>query len=155
MFSFARRKPSVDLCPYVRRICDLTTPNLPNVDSSGRTENRSNRTIPTLLCPWENRGPAIDECTSCLTSDLSDRGVRLVLTQPLHAQQVVLGYWIDEDDMEEPWFFLADVRRCQAVGGGFWNLGVELTDLAHVEFREEVAPLREFATQLLPPLVRS
>ena len=28
MFTFAKHKKTVDLYPYIRRICDLTTPNL-------------------------------------------------------------------------------------------------------------------------------
>jgi hypothetical protein len=155
MFSFSSRKPSIDLCPYVRRICDLTTPNLPNVASVARSENRSNRAIPTLICPWENSKPVVDECSTCLTTDLSDRGARLVLPQPVHVEQVLLGYWIDEADMPDPWFFLGEVRRCQAAGGGFWNLGVELIELANNQYRDDLSPLREHAARLLPPVLQS
>ena len=102
----------------------------------------------------DDEKPFVDEWSTCLTSDLSDRGARLVLSQPLHAEQVLLGYWIDDADMTEPWFFLADVRRCRAAGGGFWNLGVELMEFANDSLREEIAPLRKFAERLLPPAVK-
>lgn len=154
MFSFAKRKTTVDLFPYVRRICDLTTPNLPNVASVDRSENRSNRTIPTLICPWDAGHPAVEECTTCLTGDLSDRGARLILMRRLHVEQVVLGYWIDSVDMPEPWFFLAEARRCHPAGGGFWNLGVEFTQLASDAYREELMPLKEQVAQLLPPVLQ-
>lgn len=155
MFPFTQRKPAVEIQPFVRRICDLTTPNLPTGESLGRIANRSNRTIPTLMCPWENGRPVLEESTICLTSDLSDQGARIVLTQPINADQVVLGYWMAESGMTEPWFLLAEVRRCQAAGGGYWNLGVEWTGLAHDRYRDRVAPLKNSAAQLLPPVAKA
>ena len=152
MYLFAKRNRSAELFPYVRRICDLTTPNLPQVDSVGRSENRLNRAIPTLLCPWERNRPVADESSICLTCDMSDRGARLMLNQPIDVEEIVLGYWIQDVDMPEPWFFLADVRRCQPAGGGFWSLGVELTYPAHDRYRDRLVDLKKLAAHLIPPL---
>lgn len=151
MFSFANHKKTVDLCPYVRQICDLTTPNLASM-FAGRSEDRCNRAIPTLLCPWENDRPSTDECAICLTSDLADRGVRLVLAQPFRAERVAVGYWIGSDQMREPWYFLGDVRRNQPIGGGFWAVGIELTEFANADHAEAFGGLREAAAKLLPPV---
>ncbi len=151
MFSFANHKKIVDLYPYIRQICDLTTPNLATM-FAGRSEDRFNRTIPTLLCPWEDDRPVVDECAICLTSDLADRGVRLVLTQPFRAETVAVGYWIDAEHMCEPWFFLGEVRRNQPIGGGFWAVGIELTEFANTVHREAFADLRASAAKLLAPV---
>jgi len=150
MYSFAKNKKTVDLFPYIRRICDLTTPNLATV-TGGRSEDRFNRTIPTLIYPWENGRPSEDECSVCLTSDLADRGVRLVLAQPFHAERAVLGYWIGCEQMREPWFFLGEVRRNQPIGGGFWSVGIKLTEFANEDYQQLLAPLTETASKLLPP----
>lgn len=150
MYSFAQHKKAVDLQPYIRRISDLTTPNLSTL-STGRAEPRLNRTIPTLLLPWENGQPLVDEISICLTTDVADRGVGLVLSQPFRAKQVVVGYWVSDDDMPEPWFFLADVRRNQTMGGRFWVLGVELIEFAKIESREALAAMKVVAADLLPP----
>ncbi len=150
MFSFAKNKKTVDIYPYVRRICDLTTPNLATV-TAGRSEDRFNRTIPTLICPWENGYPANHESSVCLTSDLADRGVCLVLNQPFRAEHVVLGYWIAGGEIRDPWFFLGQVRRNRAIGGGFWSVGVELTEFANSNHQRALAPLHEAAASLLPP----
>jgi hypothetical protein len=151
MFSFANHKKTVDVYPHIRLICDLTTPNLASMPA-GRSEDRFNRTIPTLLCPWENDLPLVDECAICLTSDVADRGVRIVLTQPFRAETVAVGYWIGSDQMREPSFFLGEVRRNQPIGGGFWTVGVELTEFANTDHRDALADLRESASKLLSPV---
>lgn len=150
MFSFAAQKKINDLRPHLRRLRDLTTPNLPS-EYEDRSDDRLNRAIPTLLCPWEAGRPSVDETTICLTSDLADRGVGLLLNQPTRFEQVVLGYWTCSDQMPEPMFLLGDVRRNQPIGGGFWVLGVELTQLASNEYRYELRQLRVAAARLLPP----
>ena len=94
MFSFLERKKVVDLYPYIRRLCDLTSPNLGNTFVAGRTENRYNRTIPTVLSPWEDEQAIVDESIVGLTSDVADRGVSLVFHQPFRAESVVVGYWV-------------------------------------------------------------
>ena len=151
MFTFARNKKTTDLYPYIRRICDLTTPNF-STKWEGRSEDRFNRTIPTLLCPWHDDRPVLDEVSVCLTSDLADRGVRVVLSQPFHAERVVLGYWIGSDDMCEAWFFLGDVRRNQPIGGGYWAVGIELAEYANTDHKEKLVELKNAAAKLLPPI---
>ena len=154
MYSFTQHKKMVDLQPYIRRISDLTTPNLAS-SSSGRSEDRLNRTIPTLLTPWENGRPSVDEVSICLTTDVADRGIGLVLSQPFRADRVLLGYWVSEEDMSEPWFFRADVRRNQPMGGRYWILGVELTEVAQIEQKDVLAALKVAAADLLPPVQKT
>lgn len=151
MYSFLKNKPTVDLRPHIRRICDLTTPNLPTT-FEGRCDRRSNRTIPTLICPWENDLPVVDELSSCLTSDLSDRGVGLVLSQPYRSTSILLGYWTSPDDMREPWYFVGKIRRNQAIGGGFWAVGVELVAFANHEHPSSLIELKKVSRKLRPPL---
>ena len=151
MFSFGERKKTVDIQPYIRRLCDLTTPNLATT-FEGRSENRYNRTIPTLLSPWKDDRPLGDECIIGLTSDVADRGVRLVLNQPFRADAVVVGYWISSDAMSEPYFFLGNIRRNQAIGGGFWAVGIELTEFANTNYNETLAVLEPLAAKLLSPV---
>jgi len=150
MFSFSKRKKTVDLNPYIRRLCDLTTPNLATT-SEGRSENRYNRCIPTLLSPWQDDRPLVDECTIGLTSDMADCGVGLVLNQPFRAEAAVVGYWIPCDTMCEPWFFLGNIRRNQAIGGGFWAVGIELTEFANPNHVETLSVLKPLSAKLRLP----
>ena len=45
MFSFGKKRNFVEFDSLLRRICDLTTPNLSNAPNLARAENRYNRTI--------------------------------------------------------------------------------------------------------------
>jgi len=147
-------KPVTELYPYIRRICDLTTPNLTTTSMSGRSENRYNRTIPTLITPWQVNKPIVDRSAVCITCDLADRGIGLVLCEPCYLKQVVLGYWLRTDLMPEPWFFIADVKRNAEIGGGFWTLGVELIEFANRDHKRQLRPLRNIAGRLLPSSAR-
>jgi hypothetical protein len=150
MYSFTNRKKTVDVSPHVRHICDMTTPNLAPM-STGRAENRYNRAIPTLLGPWQDDHPLVEECIVGLTTNLSDRGVGLVLYQPFRADEVIIGYWVSAELMHAPLFFLGNVRRNQPIGGGFWAVGIEFTEYASGEYAETLAPLFPSAATLLSP----
>ena len=152
MFSFVKRKKSLDIASQLRRLCDLTTPNLCIREKPSRRKDRYNRAIPTLLCPWEGDRPVEDESTIVLTRDISDSGVGLVLSQPFRANRVLVGFFFDAWDPGQPWFFLGDVLRNMAFGGGYWNVGVELDEFANSIYPEKVKPLRALAAKLLPPV---
>lgn len=151
MFSFTKRKKSVDLSPYVRRICDLTTPNMTTSTELVRVENRYNRVIPTLILPCVGGRPLLDAHVIGVTKDIADHGIGLVLSEPFQAKNVLLGFWIDSEKMSEPWFFSATARRCVAVGGGFWTLGVELDEFANPILGHAYKSLLPLASELLAP----
>lgn len=152
MFSFATRKKLVDMQPHLRRICDLTAPNNAAAAGLPRTENRYNRSIPALLAPWEEHRPVPDRGVVAITRDLSDRGVGLILTHPVEASDVVVGFYLASDVMQEPWFFRGMISRCDAMGGGFWLLGIELVEYMNEQWRDELEPLFGRAQKLLPPV---
>jgi hypothetical protein len=150
MYSFTKRKKIVDVSPHVQRICNITTPNFAPIPM-GRSDNRYNRAIPTLLGPWQDDHPLVEECIVGLTTNLSDRGVGLVLYQPFLADEVVVGYWVSSELMHNPLFFLGNVRRNQPIGGGFWLVGIEFTEYANAEHAETLAALFPLAATLLSP----
>jgi hypothetical protein len=67
--------------------------------------------------------------------------VGLVLTHPIRPGRVVLGFWLDDPDMDEPWYFLGDLVRCQPIGAGFWISGVDLSEFANMNHRAKLAAL--------------
>lgn len=133
---------------YLRRICDVTSPNLPRLDE-GRGEDRVSRTVPVLLTTWENNRPVLRETTTALTRDISDRGLSVTLCQAFHAENVVVGFWIAGARGCGPWFFLAAVRHNVAIGGGFWALGLEV--LRRLTSQSEIAGLMPLIREVLPP----
>ncbi len=145
MFSFEKRKRLVEVGNLIRQVVDLTAPNLPPREGESRSENRSNRSLPALLAPWEDGQPMVDETGYALTKDCSDRGLALVLQQPFKAEQVVIGLWL-----ESPRFCLAEVRQNVPLGGGFWQLGLELTEVVDPADHPELEALLPLASRLTP-----
>lgn len=150
MFNFAKRKNVVDVGRMIRRIRDITIPNSPLNPNPERRQERSNRAIPTLICPWEDDEPLVHAATFALTRDVSDFGVGLVTNEPIEVECVLIGYWPDGDDPGQPWFFLGEAKRLESIGGGFWTLGVEFQEFVNQTYSSQLAALMPKARELRP-----
>jgi hypothetical protein len=124
MFSFGKRRAQVEVHKLTRRLIDSSCPNLPPLRGDSRWENRSNRTIPVLLTPLVGDDLQFDETAVAVTKNLSGQGLALVLHQPFWAEGVVIGFWHNG----EPEFVRGEIRQNAPLGGGFWQLGIELTE---------------------------
>ena len=148
IFSFLdTRKKANDLSPYMRRLCDLTVPNLCNSIEQGRTENRYNRSLPVLLCAWKNGRPPAAQALFAITKDLSDRGLSVITQMPLEGEFIV-AFALPETEASEPWYFLGEACRSRAIGGGFWTTGIELSQFVTGTHRRDLAVLQPLAIQL-------
>jgi hypothetical protein len=137
---------------YLRRVADRTMPNMSVTGSGRRREDRYNRAIPTLVAPWEEDQVDRSRCAIVLTRDIADRGVGLITQHPLPRGDVILGYWISFDDAHEPWFFRGTIQREDAIGGGFWAIGVEMAEFMNENWRSALEPLVFLAHKLVPPM---
>lgn len=153
MALFTFRKKSVDFQRYVRRLIDLTSPNRACSTGTERFVTRNNRVIPTLVCPWENSTPTISGAVVAVTKDLGDQGIGLVVNHPLNFTDVVVGFCHEEATAGEPWFFLGVRRTSLPIGGGFWLVGIELTEFMNENWSAQLEPLVPMARMLLPPSV--
>ncbi|MGH7138402.1 MAG: hypothetical protein ACREHD_21845, partial [Pirellulales bacterium] len=79
-----------------------------------------------------------------LTKNLSGQGLALVLHQPLRAEQVVIGIWSGNDAH----FVSAKVRQSNALGGGFWQIGVEAVEMLSPAHSPELTRLLPWAARL-------
>ena len=152
MFFTRAKGEQYQLQGYLRRICDLTSPNLPRQDEF-RGLNRQNRTIPILLTPWEDGMPVVSDTATALTKDISDHGLCVTLSQPFRCEEAVVGFWLPQVQDYNPWFFLSLVRQHVSIGGGFWAMGLEAVELLTVSSGSELARLLPLVKQLLPPKV--
>jgi len=153
-FSFKERNKQIELRNCLRRIVDITSPNLPPLEGDARSDNRYNRTIPVLLAPWEDDGPVVDESATALTKDFSELGIALVLHQPFRAEQVVIAFRLSSEPRLEVgstlYFVLGSVRQNAPIGGGFWQLGIMLTDLLNRADLPQLEPLVSITSDLVP-----
>ena len=150
MFSFQPQDDHRLIEQFLRRVTDLTSPNRPPLDGESRAESRFNRTFPVVLALWEDDRPIPADATIALTKDISDSGMALVLHGPFRADQVVIGIWVEPRLQGggwggEPKFAIGDIRQNVALGGGYWQLGVELS---RVMTASETPKLRSLLTQI-------
>ena len=147
---FSRKPKIVEALPYIRRICDLSTPNH-GVFRDDRSERRYNRTLPAILCPWHRDSPVIDQCTTAITKDLCDGGLSLIVRNQFQPDEdYVVGLWLPNDDMPEPWFFRTVARSHTSIGAGFWQAGFELQEFMNTEWKSQLSDLFRRAEILLP-----
>lgn len=152
MFSFfSARKRRIDIAPYLRRICDRTTPNSGRTEQLDRVEDRYNRALPALVWPWQNDQVVTRQCLTAITKDVTDHGMGLILNSPLTYPDLVICLLSGTIDDAQPWFFLGHVVRSEGIGAGYWLLGIEITQMLNKERPECVELLYSQAERLLPP----
>ena len=128
MFSYPNHKQFSELNGFVRRLTNLTSPNVPRSEGENRAEMRNNRTFAVLLVPCDGNDLAVHDTTTAVTKDLSEQGISLVLNQPFQPEVVVLGFWPvwDSNTIDaQPTFVRGHVRQNAEIGGGFWQIGVQ------------------------------
>jgi hypothetical protein len=146
MFSFNTRKKRLEVQRFLRRAIDTTTPNVPPYEGNTRKENRSNRSTPVLLVPFDDGVAVAEKAIYALTKDLSGDGIALVLRESFSGNRVVIGFMLDG----LPGFALGDAKQNVLLGGGFWQLGVELVELISPHSCESLEALVPLVERLAP-----
>lgn len=138
-----------ELQQVLRRVRELSDAAAPYPKES-RDVARHSRAIPTLLVPWENERLVMREATFAVTRDLSDGGVGLLLHQPFRAEAVIVGFRTSDKADEEAsvQYLLAETQQNVPIGGGFWVLGLALTEVYKSPLVHK--QLASFAAQLVP-----
>ncbi|MFT5303564.1 MAG: hypothetical protein ACI87E_005071 [Mariniblastus sp.] len=124
--AFAERVKIQEVWKTVRRIIDVTSPNLVLQDAeSGRTLQRYNRCIPVMMAPIDDEGGAIPaQSFFAATRDFSDNGLSLISNKTLESGQWIVGF-----DVDQPILFLGDVVRSQPFGGDLFEVGIVLHEV--------------------------
>jgi hypothetical protein len=77
------------------------------------------------IIPIENRRPQVDQVFTTVTKEFSSTGVGVVLDQPRGLNEAVLGFRFDG----ETTFIHAQAKHINPMGGGFYHLGFQLTEI--------------------------
>lgn len=125
MFFLNRRKRRFEVQKFISRLIDQTTPNYGHNEECARKESRINRAIPVLVVPLIDKEPDIDQTNFAVTRDISSQGASVISQHPVEVDVVVLGFW-QEGRCE---LVRAEVRHRQPIDGGFWQIGMELTQI--------------------------
>lgn len=146
MLWFQPRDKHMEIHRVIRRLINASTPNRMPLEGESRWELRSNRTIPVLLVPYDHNELSVGELAYALTKNLSSQGLALVLHQPFRAEQLVVCIWSNE----QAHFVAAKVRQSVPLGGGFWQIGVEVTELLSPVQFPDLTRLLPWAARLDP-----
>ncbi len=104
-----------------------------------RLESRVNLSIVVRVVPLENGQPCLDESFTTVTKDFASTGVSLVLSEPHSLDEVLLAF----RKKTEPMFVRAKVHHLSAMGCGFFQLGLKLTEVVSAADYPELRTLAE------------
>lgn len=152
VFTFNRDKKRIELQCHMRRVADLTSPNLAPLTGDCRSEGRYNRSMPVLIVPHVDADLHVEEASFAVSKDICDHGLSLLSCQPYPLSEVIVGLCLWgphlQREQAEAFFALGHVRQCSEIGGGYWQIGIELTEV--VKSRSVASALTPIARKLLP-----
>ncbi|TWU12729.1 hypothetical protein CA54_15540 [Symmachiella macrocystis] len=111
----------IELQNYLQRLTDATDPQPANIVEL-RIEERLSRTLPTLVAPWGENGPAIDQAMFVVTKNLSATGVSLISQTGIETENLLMVL-LNQSEFR---FLKGLVRYRRPIDGGFVQVGVEL-----------------------------
>ncbi len=121
---FNQRKKKQEVWKCLRRILDRNSAEQLLLGKDDRKEKRIPFSLPVLLQtgladqqPWSKPIFAV-------TKDISDDGVAVIAHQSIEQSQVICVIWEDG-----PIFLSGEIRQCEQLGGGFWKIGMELSEI--------------------------
>lgn len=123
---FTRNK-KIGVHSFVLKVVNNNCPELESMHEGPRLDSRVNLTVVVLIVPMENGEPQVEQAFTAVTKEFSGTGVAVVLNEPRGPDEVILGFrW--EGEMI---FVHAKARHLNPLGGGFYQLGFHLTEMAH------------------------
>jgi hypothetical protein len=124
MSLFSKRK---DLAVHslVLKLVNTHCPKLTAMLEGPRQDSRVNLVVVALIIPMEGGQPQVPQAFTAVTKEFSNNGVGLVLSQPIGLDWAVLGFRL-EGKME---FVRAQAKHLDPMGGGFYQIGLHLTEV--------------------------
>jgi hypothetical protein len=110
---------------FLVKIVNNNCPEVAALMDGPRLEGRVNMTLVLLVVPIEDKELRIDQAFSAVSKEISTTGVALVLDEPLELDEVMVGFhW-----QNEMLWARAKARHLDPMGGGFFQLGLRLTEM--------------------------
>ena len=124
MSLFSKRK---DLAVHslVLKLVNNHCPKLTAMQEGPRGDSRVNLVVAVMIVPIENKQLQVQQAFTAITKEFSSDGVGVVLNQPKGLDQAVLGFRV-EGEMN---FVRAQARHLDPMGGGFYQVGLQLIEI--------------------------
>jgi hypothetical protein len=112
---------------FVLKLINNNCPELKALIEGPRTEKRVNLCVPVLVVPLKDKKLRLSDAFNAITRELSVTGAGIILDQQLDLDDVILGFRLDG----EMTFLRATAKHLSPIGGGFYNLGLEMTEVVY------------------------
>jgi hypothetical protein len=113
---------------FVLKIINNNCPELKALIDGPRRDKRVNLSLVVLVVPLENGELQVDNAFYAVTREFSSNGVGIILSQQQALDEVILGFRLES----EMTFVHATAKHLNAMGNGFYHLGLEMTEIAPI-----------------------
>lgn len=114
---------------FVLRLLNSHCPGLAAKIDGPRADSRVNLVVVVAIVPIVQKRLQVDEAFTAVTKEFSKVGVGVVLDRPLTLEQALLGFRTDG----QMTFLRGQAVHLDAMGGGFYHLGVQLLDVVSTD----------------------
>jgi len=122
---FTKNKP-LQVQGFILKLVNNNCPELKALVEGPRLDRRVNLAVVVLVIPIEQGDLCVEQAFTAVTKEFSNTGVAVVLSEPRGLDEVILGFrW--EGEMT---FVRAKAKHLNPMGGGFYQLGFQMTDMA-------------------------
>ncbi len=136
MVLFTRNKTRA-VQSFILKLVNNNCPELAAMIEGPRLENRVNLTVAVLVVPVEDGKPLVDQTFTAVTKEFCTAGIALVLDQPAALSEALIGFrW-----QGEMTFIRATAKHLSPIGGGFYQLGLRMTELVPPDEVPNLQPL--------------
>jgi len=121
------KKRGAGVSSFMLKVINNHCSTLEELVEGPRSESRINLALAVLIIPVEGNKLLTDEAFTAITREFSTSGISVALDRPMGLDEVVLGLrW--EGEMT---FLRAEAKHLDPMGGGFYQLGLRLTEMVH------------------------
>ncbi len=113
---------------FLMKVVNNNCPELTALREGPRLDRRVNLTIVVTVIPVEGGQLCADAAFTATTKEFSAHGVALVLDGPRPLDEALLGFRWEREMV----FVRAKAKHLNPMGGGFFQLGFQITELVHV-----------------------
>lgn len=126
MLSFSSKQRKLkEAQGFLTKIINNNCPQLGVYSKGERGEERLNLTLAAFVVPYTPAGPDVASAIATVTKEVATTGMSVILTQPMEAEEVLLGIRWDS----QPTFFRCQIKHQSPIGAGLWQTGLAAEEI--------------------------
>jgi hypothetical protein len=110
---------------FLVKFLNNNCPELKALLEGPRNDHRVNLTVVVGVIPLEKKALQSDRAFTAVTKEFSGTGVGLVTSDPWKFEKAILCFYFEN----EFYYMLASVKHLTVLGGGFYQLGFQMTEM--------------------------